>query len=105
VLVSVLSRPDYVVMSAANGIEALALVAEHDIDLLITDVKMPEINGFELARRAKALRADLIVIYMSGFYTPAQKHSGPSGLVLAKPFRPSTLLVHVARELGKAPPD
>jgi two-component system, cell cycle response regulator CpdR len=104
VLVSVLSRPDYLVLSAANGTEAMALMAEHKVDLLVTDVKMPEINGFELAHQAKQLRPDLIVIYMSGFYTPAQKHSGPSGLVLAKPFRPSTLLVHVDKELGKVPP-
>ena len=104
IIVNVLSKPDCIVLPAANGSEALRLLAEHKIDLLVTDVAMPDMNGFELAREAKQLYPDLILIYISGFYTEAQKHAGPSGLMLTKPFRPSALLLHVTKELDKAAP-
>ena len=100
IVANVLSKPGYRVLEAANGAEALHLLAEHEIDLLVTDVVMPDMNGFQLAQQAVALRPKIALIYMSGFYTEAQKRSGPHGLMLTKPFRPSVLLTHVTKELG-----
>jgi CheY-like chemotaxis protein len=105
IIVSVLTKPGYELLEAADGAEALRLMAEATVDLLITDVAMPDMNGFELARQARALHPSITVIYMSGFYTEAQRRSGPKGLMLKKPFRPSVLLDHVTEALGPPMPD
>ncbi|MGE7958628.1 putative bifunctional diguanylate cyclase/phosphodiesterase [Pseudomonas sp. NPDC089530] len=47
---ALLQRQDWQVMTAASGIEALGLLLEHDIDLVLLDVQMPEMDGFEVAR-------------------------------------------------------
>lgn len=59
----------YDVITAKSGREALDMVeAGKEFDLLLTDVVMPgEIGGFELARRVRELRADVPVLYMSGY--------------------------------------
>ena len=61
------SRCD-VVVEAANGKEALALVKDATkIDLLITDVKMPEMEGHELSSCLRRQNPDLKVLYVTGF--------------------------------------
>lgn len=57
----------YVAGTAADGIEALELVKLHDPDILITDVKMPKMNGLELSRKAKELVPGLKIIIISGY--------------------------------------
>ncbi|UQS90350.1 EAL domain-containing protein [Pseudomonas chlororaphis subsp. aurantiaca] len=47
---ALLQRHDWQVMTAASGVEALGLLLEHDIDLVLLDVQMPEMDGFEVAR-------------------------------------------------------
>lgn len=58
---------EFDVLEAANGKEALSVMRTHRIDVLITDVKMPYINGIELARRARAFNSDMHIIFFSGF--------------------------------------
>jgi DNA-binding response OmpR family regulator len=105
IIVNVLTKPGYQVLEAADGAEALRLMEDAAVDLLITDVVMPDMNGFELAQEARALHPGIILIYMSGFYTEAQRRSGPRGLMLTKPFRPSLLLDEVTKALGPSAPD
>ncbi|PXX73207.1 PAS domain S-box-containing protein/diguanylate cyclase (GGDEF) domain-containing protein [Pseudomonas sp. LAMO17WK12:I10] len=47
---ALLQRHDWQVMTAASGVEALGLLLEHEIDLVLLDVQMPEMDGFEVAR-------------------------------------------------------
>ena len=47
---ALLQRQDWQVITAASGVEALSLLLEHDIDLVLLDVQMPEMDGFEVAR-------------------------------------------------------
>jgi len=47
---ALLQRQDWQVMTAASGFEALSLLLEHDIDLVLLDVQMPGMDGFEVVR-------------------------------------------------------
>ncbi|MBV9219250.1 MAG: PAS domain S-box protein [Methylobacteriaceae bacterium] len=77
-LVEVLRRLRYRVLSAAEAIGALAFLErpETRIDLLLTDVVMPGLNGRELGRRALELRPGLKVLYMTGYSRNAVVHQG-----------------------------
>jgi two-component system cell cycle sensor histidine kinase/response regulator CckA len=91
--ISVLEDFGYRVLSAADGEAALSLL-ENDgaVDLLFTDVVMPGINGFEVARRAVAHSPRLKVLFASGYATDLT----PAGRLLKKPYRPQQLTREVA---------
>jgi DNA-binding response OmpR family regulator len=99
-----LERHGYVVLTAESGGEALRLAAAHTgpIDLLVTDVVMPDLGGPELARRLVAQRPDLITLFMSGYMDDALGEDTPALPVpvdfIQKPFSPSALAARV-REL------
>jgi CheY-like chemotaxis protein len=58
----------YDVVTAQNGSEGLDRIRrEPRLSLLITDIRMPGIDGWELARRAREMRADLKVLYITGY--------------------------------------
>jgi PAS domain S-box-containing protein len=69
VLREFLDSKGYKVLEAQNGSEALALAKRHPgaIDVLVTDVIMPQIRGLELAKRVTELHPDICVIFMSGY--------------------------------------
>ena len=75
---SMLQRLGYAVLPASNGPEAIRLVESFGghIDLLVTDVVMPAMNGKELAGRLCALRPDLKVLYTSGYTENVIVHHG-----------------------------
>jgi PAS domain S-box-containing protein len=93
----VLRVQGYSVIEAANGDEALALIHDQGaagIDLLLTDVIMPQVGGRELAARLTALLPRLKVLYMSGYTDDAIVHHGrlePGIVFLVKPFSPGAL--------------
>jgi CheY-like chemotaxis protein len=58
------------VVTAGNGKEALAVLAAQSIDLVVTDLKMPEMDGFELVSRMSRLRNSVPIIAMTAFGTP-----------------------------------
>ncbi len=100
-LATTLSEPGYTVHVAADGYEALCILVEHPVDLLLTDVVIPGISGFELARQAKLMRPQLHVIYTSAYYDRADDGDGPIyGDLLPKPLRTRDLLKAVRREFG-----
>ncbi|MFW5853902.1 MAG: response regulator, partial [Thermodesulfobacteriota bacterium] len=74
----VLERLEYHVLAAATPAMALALAEEHAgaIDLLITDVVMPEMNGRKLAETLQAYYPDLKVLFMSGYTANVIAHRG-----------------------------
>jgi DNA-binding NtrC family response regulator len=72
------------VLDAADGVAALELVRENpSVTLLLTDVKMPRMDGYALVDAALALRPELKVLVMTGF---AQDHP-PSAALRAREFR------------------
>ncbi|WP_022853529.1 response regulator [Thermodesulfatator atlanticus] len=56
-----------IVKTAADGIEALNLLKEEEFDLLITDLKMPGMEGIELLKEAKKIRPGILVIVITGY--------------------------------------
>jgi len=100
-----LSAAGYRVMVAADAEEALALVsASGPIDLVLTDVVMPGMNGPELVACLRASLTDLRVLYMSGYdreLVDQEVLEGTAGL-LSKPFTPRGLLTRID-ELLRAP--
>jgi CheY-like chemotaxis protein len=101
ILWSVLSEPGYTVLVASDGYEALRILVERHVDLLLTDLKMPGIDGFELARQARLMRPNLHVIYLSG-HSADICSSGPIyGRLVEKPVRPAELLSVVGREIDR----
>ncbi|MHB8614361.1 MAG: response regulator [Candidatus Dormibacteraceae bacterium] len=100
----ILSAHGYRVVVASNGSEALKVARDFSghIDLLLTDVVMPLMQGNELAERLVALRSDLRVLFMSGFAQPALAANGilaPEIALLDKPFNEPTLLARVRQVL------
>ena len=92
-----LESAGYTVLEAAGGAEALQVSAAHagPIDLLITDMVMPGISGQELARKMRALREGIRVIYMSGYSEHAAGEAAKcdaAAMVLTKPFSRAVLL-------------
>jgi signal transduction histidine kinase len=88
---AVLGEAGYEVVCCGGSREALAVLSNgHAIDLLVTDIEMPEIDGFELARQAKALRPTLLVAYLTG-YVPSLPDE-PLGPILRKPYRRDNLV-------------
>lgn len=79
----------YAVLTAAGPKEALALAQEHaaPIDLLLTDVVMPEMHGSELAKAFRVLRPTAAVVFVSGHARDAfAKGTGEIVNYLGKPF-------------------
>jgi two-component system cell cycle sensor histidine kinase/response regulator CckA len=106
VVVTVLRRAGYRVLDAADAQHAVALAREQAgrIDLLLTDVVMPVMNGMELARQLRVQRPDLTVLYMSGYSDDAIVNRGvlDTGVqLLAKPVTPDQLLNAVAEALAR----
>jgi PAS domain S-box-containing protein len=93
----VLTRKGYRVLTAANGPEALELLNtnEERIDLLLTDVIMPQMLGQDVADRVSALRPGVRVLYMSGYAEPVLTSQGtlpPEVALIEKPFSQLDLL-------------
>jgi signal transduction histidine kinase len=103
VLASVLRMNGYRVLEAGNGREALLLceTSREHIDLILTDVVMPQMGGREFVSRVEAVRPGLKVLYMSGYTDKAIVHHGvlePGIEFIQKPIAPAVLLERV-REL------
>jgi CheY-like chemotaxis protein len=102
-----LERAGYRVLAAADGSQALALAGSHDgpIDLLLTDVIMPGMNGRELAATLTRRRPGLRVLYASGYTDNMLEGQGaltPGVTLLDKPFTPADLAAKVRDVLAGA---
>ena len=90
----------YSVLVANSGTEALGLLAElsEPVDLLLTDVVMPDMRGTALAKRVRILLPDLPVMFVSGYPGPLEEEF-KSARLLSKPFSPAELLKQVGEAI------
>ena len=98
-----LFRPDYQVVTAPSGAEALALLEQHDVALLISDQRMPAMTGIELMMKTVAIRPQMVKILLAGYTdVGALIEALNSGLVyryLTKPWNNDDLKLTVSRAL------
>jgi PAS domain S-box-containing protein len=104
VTVRMLARLGYTVISAGTPGEAIQLAREHsgEIDLLLTDVVMPEMNGRDLAKNLLSLRPGLKRLFVSGYTANVIAHHGvldQGVLFLQKPFSIEALAAKVREAL------
>jgi CheY-like chemotaxis protein len=92
-----LERAGYEVRTAGTGRDALGIMerAATPIEILVTDLVMPEMGGRELARRVMAMRPSVCVLFTSGYTAEAMNQQAvlePHDAFLGKPFTPDSLL-------------
>jgi two-component system, cell cycle sensor histidine kinase and response regulator CckA len=103
----ILRKHGYEVLEAPNGEEAWTLCVKHgeSIDLLITDIVLPKMDGPELARRATKIHPDMRVLFTSGYAEGALVGEGVVGeegsTFLSKPFTPESLLGKIQTALER----
>jgi DNA-binding NtrC family response regulator len=102
-----LASSGFRVLTAGDGTEALALFAQEKagIEMVITDMKMPKMDGNALAQVLRLARPDLRLLAMSGQTAgPHAPHSGRFGnAIIYKPFKVQALVQEVRRVLGGEP--
>jgi two-component system cell cycle sensor histidine kinase/response regulator CckA len=103
-VIEILQQRGHAVLQAANGLEAREVAAAHGgaVDLLITDVVMPQLGGPELAALLRATWPHLRVLYMSGYSArPELLSHDASAAFLAKPFGAADLVRHIDEMLAR----
>jgi len=101
---TILEKRGFEVLVSTNGHDALKILKAQrgSIDLLITDIVMPEMDGTRLAMKAVEYEPDLPVLFMSGFVTEDEVDQAASinqYAFIRKPFRPATLVQAVRKML------
>ncbi len=102
----VLRERGFTVLEAADGVEALDIAAAHaaPIQMLLSDVVMPEMGGRELAGRLGRLRPDMKIVFMSGYAENEIVHQGAldeGTNLIEKPFSAGTLARRVLDALSE----
>jgi CheY-like chemotaxis protein len=107
VAVRLLRANGYTVLEAGDAAAALRLAAEFEapIDLLLTDIVMPQTNGLDLALQFTRLRPEIRVVYMSGYSDEVlERHGGlpPDTMLVVKPFSAGRLISAVQETLRRS---
>jgi len=97
-------RPDWKVISYSSGMEAMQEILRGKVDIVVTDIAMPDMDGYELFWRVKDHNDVILVIMMTGFgYDPNHVlvRSRQDGLrdILYKPFETERLIELIDRRL------
>jgi DNA-binding NtrC family response regulator len=98
----VLSRRGYLTFIANSASEALSVFEKEQVDLVLTDLDLPETNGFQLLGQLKALRADVPVVLMTSFGNHEQglrAHEEGACYFLSKPLNMDTIVSCIERLL------
>ncbi|OCR01947.1 DNA-binding response regulator [Oscillatoriales cyanobacterium USR001] len=107
VLALYLESRGYQVECAASGLEALSIFEDNPHDLVISDVMMPQMDGFEFCRRLRSIRLGQLVpfIFLSGqgeLESKVEGHSIGADDYLVKPFQPQEILAKIKGQLERS---
>jgi CheY-like chemotaxis protein len=102
VAVAMLDAAGYMPLAASSAYEAIRILAERDVDLLFTDVAMPGLSGFALARQAMVLQPNLRIVFTTGLIPPEGWDERRYGKVVHKPYREGVLTAAIERALTTA---
>lgn len=98
VVARALSATGHTVVTAADGHEAIALMPMYDVDLVLLDLTMPGMNGFETLRRMRAGWPETQVVFMTGDYEDVMNlMTAGADAVIPKPFELASLTRQVTR--------
>ena len=98
VLAMILREPGYTVLTAGDAYEAIRVLADRHVDLMVADVRMPGLTGPELSLQAKVMRPKLHLIFITGYAVSPE--TAQQGRVIPKPIRSAALLKIVEQELS-----
>ena len=89
----ILAKEGFIILKAENAVEAENIFLEKNIDLVITDIVMPKINGLELADKLIAINSSIQIIFITGYdkYLTYEEVK-IKGDILEKPFKAEYLL-------------
>ncbi len=102
-LARALERAGHEVHSFAEGVSAFEELKSREVDLLLTDIVMPEMDGIELARRAAELDPALKIMFITGFAAVAlhpDSEAPRDAKILSKPFHLRDLVSEVDRMIA-----
>jgi PAS domain S-box-containing protein/hemerythrin-like metal-binding protein len=99
---TILMAQGYRVLTASNGVEALAVLEKNSIDLMFSDIIMPQMNGYRLVEQAQKLYPKLKIILASGFQgNQADNRITLDEAIIEKPYQNNYLLSRVRECLDK----
>jgi two-component system, cell cycle response regulator CpdR len=98
-LAEALPSAGFHVLTADNGYAAMRILAQEHVDVLLTDIVMPGLNGIELAKEAKVLRPGLKIMLATGYFSRAEE-ARPLGTLLFKPLRIHEIEAEIRRLAG-----
>ena len=103
---SLLQELGYNISTATNGDEALALFSKQNFDVVVTDYKMPRMDGIELIRRIRSTQSGARIILLSGFVEPLglTEQSTGADVVIVKSAGEVGQLMRVVKRLLSEPP-
>ena len=101
-LANILSRSNHKVTAASNGMSGIKEFEKGSFDIVFTDLGMPEMSGWEVAEKVKAINPDTMVVLITGWgveLNGSELEGKNVDTVIAKPFRIKQIIETVAKAL------
>jgi len=105
-LCEILASAGHLVADASNGADGVEIFKKEAFDLVLTDLEMPEMSGWEVARSIKHHNPDVTIALITGWgetIDSAQLRASGISTIINKPFRMDQI-IHLAREVGAGTP-
>ena len=104
-LSAILKNANYTVTAAADGREALKILSEEHIDLVVLDIMMPQMDGYEFTRTLRSCGCNLPILMVTAKEAPADKHRGfiaGTDDYMVKPVDEEEMVLRIAALLRRA---